>query len=342
LAKPKAVGRLVYLDVFKTLLVYGMVGAHVILLLGSGLKPWASSYLDFINLISFSGFMLAFGIGTGLQRKDGRKNLFSARVLPALLMLGAFYVSSLGYLVLVQERTLTQKLLLEVASMRVLFSFSQFLASFFVLYVAVALARPLLLRLGESAVLVALVGALCLAATLFVSNADYPLWAAIVSTRRFPNYPLIPYLPWFLIGIYLGRRGSVPNLWLFGPAIVATGAFVAFVMMQGGLPPRFPPSALWIAGAALPLMVYLFGAQLVSGRAAIPEALLLPGRHVLRFVVVSNLAIFGAQHFFGRPLHDWPAIAAAVLGIVLAITLVSFAANNVMAQQAPAKGRRRA
>jgi mannose/fructose/N-acetylgalactosamine-specific phosphotransferase system component IIC len=89
-------------------------------------------------------------------------------------------------------------------------------------------------------------------------------------------------------------------------------------------------------------MVYLFGAQLVSGRAAIPEALLLPGRHVLRFVVVSNLAIFGARHFFGRPLHDWPAIAAAVLGIVLAITLVSFAANNVMAQQAPAKGRRRA
>jgi uncharacterized membrane protein (DUF485 family) len=336
------VGRLVYLDVFKTLLVYGMVGAHVIMLLGNGLKPWASSYVDFINLISFSGFMLAFGIGTGLQRKDGRKHSFSARVWPALLMLGAVYVSSLGYIVLVEERALTQKLLLDLATMRVLFGFSQFLASFFVLYVAVALARPLFLKLGESAVLIALVSALCLAATLFVSNADFPLWPAIVSTTRFQSYPLIAYLPWFLIGIYLGRRGSVPNLWLFGPAILATGAFVAFIMMQGDLPPRFPPSALWIAGGALPLMVYLFGAQLLGGRAAIPEALLLPGRHALRFVVLSNLAIFGARHFFGRPLHDWPAIAATVLGIILAITLLSLAANAVMAQQAPAKGRRRA
>jgi hypothetical protein len=112
--------------------------------------------------------------------------------------------------------------------------------------------------------------------------------------------------------------------------------------MQGDLPPRFPPSALWIAGAALPLMVYLFGAQLIGGRVAIPEALLLPGRHVLRFVVASNLTVFAARHLFGRPLHDWPAIAATVLGIILAITLLSLAANAVMAQQAPARGRRRA
>ena len=340
MARVKAVGRLVYLDVFKTLLVYGMIGAHVMQLLGFGLKPWTHDYVDFINLISFSGFMLAFGIGTGLQRKDGRKGSFTARLWPILVMALAVYVSSIGFVVLVDEKPLGIGLLLDLLSMRVLFGWSEFLASFLVLYIALALARPLFLKIGESAVLVALVGAACLAATLVVYNGAYPLAAAVIGTTRFASFPLIPYLPWFLIGIYLGRKGAISNLWLFGPAIVATGIFVYIFMSKGELPQRFPPSALWVAGSALPLMIYLFVSQLIGGRVAVPEVLTLPGRHVLRFLVLSNLAIFATRYFFNRPVRDWPMILGVTLGIIVAITLISLALERFSLGAAPAKRRR--
>jgi len=340
LARVKAVGRLVYLDVFKTLLVYGMIGAHVIQLLGFGLKAWTRDYVDFINLISFSGFMLAFGIGTGLQRKDGRKGSFVARLWPALMMLGAVYISSIGYVVLVEKKPLGIGLLLDLLSMRVLFGWSEFLATFFVLYVLVALARPVFLKIGESAVLVAMASAACLAATLVVFNGAYPAVAAIIGTTRFASFPLIPYLAWFLIGIYLGRKGAISNLWLFGPAIIATGAFVAFMVTTGDLPQRFPPSALWVAGAALPLMIYLFVSQMIGGQVAVPDVLTLPGKHVLRFLVLSNLAIFATRYFFKRPVTDWPAALGVTLAIIAGITLVSLAFERLMPRAAPAKRRR--
>jgi hypothetical protein len=338
LPKQKSVGRLVYLDVFKTLLVYGMIGAHVIQLLGFGLKPWTARYGDFINLISFSGFMLAFGIGTGLQRKDGRKGSFGQRLWPILVMLAAVYVSSIAFVVLVDKKPLGIGLLLDLVTMRVLFGWSEFLATFLVLHIVIALTRPMLIKISEPIVLVVLLSALCLAATLVVSNADVPLLAAVIGTTRFASFPLIPYLPWFLIGLYLGRRGSVPNLWLFLPAIIATGAFVAYMWMhKGALPERFPPSAAWVAGSALPLMIYLVVSQMIGGRVSVPPVLLLPGRKVLRFLVLSNLMIFGTRYVFNKPVRDWPMILGVTLGIILVITLISL----VLERMAPAKAGRR-
>jgi hypothetical protein len=129
----------------------------------------------------------------------------------------------------------------------------------------------------------------------------------------------------------------VSNLWLFGPAIVASGALVAFMAMNHELPGRFPPSAFWVAGGALPLMIYLFVSQLVGGRFSVPEVLTLPGKHVLRFLVLSNLTIFATRYFFKRPLSDWPLAFGFALAVIVAITLVSLVIDRFAV---PAKRRR--
>ena len=55
-------GRAADLDLLKTLLVWGMITAHCIQLLALRPKPPALVISDFINLITFSGFMFAFGV----------------------------------------------------------------------------------------------------------------------------------------------------------------------------------------------------------------------------------------------------------------------------------------
>ena len=60
-------GRAADLDLLKTLLVWGMITAHCIQLLAFRPRPPALVISDVTNLITFSGFMFAFGLGVGLS-----------------------------------------------------------------------------------------------------------------------------------------------------------------------------------------------------------------------------------------------------------------------------------
>jgi uncharacterized membrane protein len=83
---PRSSARAADLDLLKTLLVYGMIGAHVVQLITLAPRADARGFSDFINLVTFSGFMFAFGIGVGLPRgNEGRKRSLWQRVRPVLL-----------------------------------------------------------------------------------------------------------------------------------------------------------------------------------------------------------------------------------------------------------------
>jgi hypothetical protein len=311
--------RAAYLDLFKTLLIYGMVSTHVVQLLAARPPRWLVGYTDFINLITFSGFMLAFGLGVGLSTREGRSLV--ERLTPVLMLLAATYISSLAFVILVDERPLAPALLTDLFSLRVLYGWSEFLASFFTLYLLIALARPLLILLAANVWILAAVVTLCLVATLVTASIDLPLLATLVGTTNYASFPIIPYLPWFLVGIHISRRGGGTNVieWLL--AAWATAAFGWVLVRTGGLPQRFPPSALWIVGAALPLALYLAVSRFTVPRLTIPAFLLAPGRHVLASLVVSNLVIFAIRYIYGKPLRGWlwPLLAgAALLALVTA------------------------
>ena len=72
-------GRSQGLDLFKTVLVLGMVATHVIQLLAFDPPGWALwPSRATVNLMAFSGFLLAFGIGVGLSRDRPRPLLRAA------------------------------------------------------------------------------------------------------------------------------------------------------------------------------------------------------------------------------------------------------------------------
>ena len=251
---PSRSGRADDLDLLKTLLVIGMVGTHVVQLLSFRLKGTANVvWQDYANLISFSGYMFAFGIGLGLPKTRTRTRTLAETLRPIALLLLAAWVSSLAFALLVDRRPLDGDLVIDILSMRRLFGWSEFLNTFFVLSILTAFARPVLVAIGRNPVLMVLASALGLLSTLVVVNALVPLAGTIIGHTDYASFPLLAYLPWFLVGIWYG--GNRLRAWHFIPALAATGLFAYAALTTGDYPARFPPSALWVAGPALFLLV---------------------------------------------------------------------------------------
>jgi hypothetical protein len=313
--------RALWLDLFKVLLVWGMVTAHVIQLLGFRLGPAADAFSTIINLITFSGFMLAFGIGVGLSRGEKAKP-WRARVVPVLVMLGCAWISGLAFAMLVDRKPISPQLVADLLSFRVLFGYSEFLASFFVLYLLIAVARPLLVGIAERPMALLVATILCLASTALTTDQLIPLAGTIIGQRQYASFPLVPYLPWFLVGIRIGRRDGVAGPVETGLAVLATGDFVwSWWRMGFYLPERFPPSIAWVVGPALILLVYLVLARAVTDWRPVPRLLLAPGRHVLAALLLSNLMIFATGHLFFRPARPIGAALLIAVAILVAVTL---------------------
>lgn len=316
---PSPTNRAADLDLLKTLLVVGMIGAHVIQLITFRAKPEAAIFAEYINLVTFSGFLFAFGIGLGLPKPEGRKRTWPARLLPTLLLLLAVYASSFGFALLVERKPLNAELLLDVLTMRRLFGWSEFLATFFVLSLVTLLARPALLAIGRNPWLLLVATVLCLATTFYTTGAMFPLLPTLVSHTGFANFPLLPYLPWFLLGIWYGSHPV--RAWHFVPALAITGYLYWVTIQTGQFPGRFPPTILWIAGPAAILLAYLAACRLIAGRVSIPPVLLTPGRHVLSFLVLSNLAFFATRYFIGKPVRTTLIAALVTLAIVIVLSV---------------------
>jgi hypothetical protein len=315
--------RLPELDLFKTMLVVGMVATHVIQLVGRMLPDWTDRFVEFINLITFSGFLLAMGIGLGLS--SGRARPWGRRLLPVLLLLLAAWLSSFAFAILVDRERLTSALVTDVLAMQRLFGWSEFLATFFVLYLAVALMRPLLIWVASNWFLLALASAACLASTWLVMDQGWPLTATLIGTNEFACFPLVPYLPWFLVGISIGRAGGRVSVWHWLAALAASGWLAWTLWQTGELPERFPPTVLWITGSALPLLLYLFVARVIATRIALPGWLTLPGRHVLSYLMVSNLVLFLLRNQMGWPVFNicmWLSLTTAIVVVIGAAWLI--------------------
>jgi surface polysaccharide O-acyltransferase-like enzyme len=329
-----ASGRALPPDLLKTLLVGGMISAHVIQLITEDPGPRALAWSDYVNLVTFSGFLLAFGLGVGLSAGRARARSAWERLRPVLFMLLAVYASSFGYLLLVEREALSAGLVRNVLTTRVLYGWSEFLTTFLVLYLVLAVARPALVALGTRPRWLLAAGIVCLASTMVTTRVLWPLVGGVIGHESYPNFPLLPYLPWFLLGIHLGARGQKVDGADLAVGLAATGAFLFAFWRQGWMPERFPPSLLWIIGPGLFLALYLWVAERMAARLPCPGLLLAAGRHVLASLVLSNLAIFGIRHLWGWPVQGGWAILGASLALFAGVTLWGAALDRM--------GRRRA
>jgi hypothetical protein len=315
---PSPNNRAADLDLLKTLLVVGMIGAHVIQLITFRAKPEAAIFAEYINLVTFSGFMFAFGIGIGLPKPPGKHWHLASRLRPVLILLLAVYASSFAFALWVDRKPLNTELILDVVTMQRLFGWSEFLATFFVLSLVTLVARPALLAIGRTPWLLLVATMACLATTFVTTGAIFPLLPTVVGHTGFANFPLLPYLPWFLLGIWYGSHPV--RAWHFVPALVITGYLYWVTLQTGQFPNRFPPTILWIVGPAAILLAYLALCRLIASRVNIAAALLTPGRHVLSFLVLSNIAFFATRYFMGKPVRSTLIAALVTLAVVVVLS----------------------
>ncbi|HZY68063.1 MAG TPA: hypothetical protein VFE52_05720, partial [Devosia sp.] len=243
-----APGRAADLDLFKTMLVWGMITAHCIQLLSFRPKPAAIVISDVVNLITFSGFMFAFGWGLGLSR--GAPKGWWARLRPVLLLGLATWVSEFAFMALVEKAEFTPELVWNILLFSRLYGWSEFLASFAVLYLVIAFARRPLVTVGERWYLLVPAAIACLWSTYIVVSVDLPLLATVVGTTNFASFPLLAYLPWFLLGIFYARNPEHPRAADWVLAAMATGLCALWVAYFESYPGRFPPTVLWVVGPA--------------------------------------------------------------------------------------------
>lgn len=139
--------RNVELDMLKIILVVGMIAAHVFQLLYNGdmFSRVVGKFSLFINAITFSGFLFAFGCATQLAylRKPRNKKLMKKLMKNGLRLLVAFYISGFAYTLLVSH-SLTILEAVKILCLWRIPGFSEFLLSFAMLMPLVwFLYRPL-------------------------------------------------------------------------------------------------------------------------------------------------------------------------------------------------------
>jgi hypothetical protein len=133
-------GRALPLDLFKTLLVVGMISAHVIQLITEE-PPRCLDLVRRREPYHFLWLYAGFWLGSGSIDRAHTTAVARERAWPAIKMLIAVWVSSFGFLLLVERATLDGWLIRELMMTEVLFGWSEFLTSFLVLYILLAIAR---------------------------------------------------------------------------------------------------------------------------------------------------------------------------------------------------------
>jgi hypothetical protein len=136
---------------------------------------------------------------------------------------------------------------------------------------------------------------ICLGFTLLPAKLPYvPLISQLIGGQGFIAYPVIQYLPLFLLGIFQARHSDQFNARIyFGLAIAGVLLYIMFIFFGNPLL-RFPPSAGWIVCSAGIFFFYAWFAHLVNAKfpSLIQKYLNAVGQNVLAYLLLSNVVLF--------------------------------------------------
>jgi hypothetical protein len=286
------------IDVFKILLVFGMILCHTILLLKIySFKTYILTVT--INLITFSGFLFCFGYAVGIAYlKKQKENIIGKLIKNCFRTLIAFYISGIAFELLILKdysiQTLFNTLLLNRMP-----GFSEFLAGFFLLNLLTLVFFNQLKCILSSKMLILLSITISLVATYMPYNeVPFTFLGLIIGSTHFSSFPIIQYLPYFLLGAYFQQTKMKFKLWHLIVTIICGLLFLKHVFIANTPPDRFPPSLLWIIGGAPILYGYYWLSKYLSHKINTNSWIYIAGEHTLFFLVISNIAIFILKGLF--------------------------------------------
>jgi hypothetical protein len=318
---PKNVTRSSALDIFKGLLVFGMILAHIIQILGNRNDYLLSAISKYINLISFSGFLFAFGYANYFAYFSKDFQVVKWRMFKTgLKILLAFYISGIASRILFEKKAIHLLDIIKIILLADIPGYSEFLASFAIITLLALVLFRLIKTVLSNKIYFCLLNIFLLFTTFIpYERITINQIGLLIGTNNFACFPVIQYSPLYLIGIYFARYQVKLNRIVLLISSTFTLSFISYLLYTHSLPNRFPPSLFWIVGSALFLYIYFLASDLLATKLNKIELLEKLGRNVLFYLLVSNIFIFAIHSIYGN--MPWGIIKISLLTAAILFTV---------------------
>lgn len=314
------------IDIFKGFLVIGMIICHCMQFFSDmELYPVSSIVVNLLNIITFPGFVFAFGYTSYLAyfnngRGDARKRILKN----AFKTLMAFYISGIFYRILIDKKTLNISTILPIITLFDIPGWSEFLVSFaFFSLVTAIFYYPLKQLINNENILILISILLLLTSFISYERVTIPQIGLLIGTTEFASFPMVQHMPFYLMGIYFSKRSIGYNRNVLIISLVLTMSTVISILISGSLPERFPPSLLWLIAPCFILYLYFILSKFL-GKDCKPNFIILIGENTLFYLLLSNILIFTLAGTGVVPLlSSFESVLMAMLLVLICAYLIS-------------------
>ncbi|MBD0378773.1 hypothetical protein [Paenibacillus sedimenti] len=311
------------IDVFKGLLVIGMVYCHILQFFSDPkIFAGAQQVIDVMNIVTFSGFVFSFGyVGQLAYYSKPFRAVYGRMLSTALKTLVAFYISGTYYRLYLDHKLLEWETIKPILILQDIPGWSEFLVSFsLIMLVGLALFKPLIWLVERKIIFWTIVLALLAATWIPYDQVTVNQLGILIGSKRFAAFPVLQYFPYYLIGMYASRYKLGRDWKFMVGSLISSGIFIVYVAVKHGLPERFPPSIYWILSSAFLLYVYFLAAKALASGLRYASFLLVLGQNVLLYLLLSNMMIFTLKHNQGQLLLSTAECFWFAVGMLLLIS----------------------
>jgi fucose 4-O-acetylase-like acetyltransferase len=317
--------RVLALDVLKGLLILRMVFAHARLRFNLDMSWLASSEWIF-QVTVFSGLFFAFGYGTYkayLEKGEPPRRHIIYNIIKILL---AYVLCGFVYGVF-QLHVLSLQFMISLVRLDFLFYGSEFLLTY-VIVLILLLIVPNFFRVvtRKDAIFWPVIAGLLFTTLIDYSQIKSISLGVLIGTETASSFPVVQYLPLYLLGIYLAQRRNHFSKFIFAGSIVSI--IVLFIAHKNGLVGRFPPTFYWIFGSlGMSYLLFLFS-HFIARVNFLQKPLADVGRHALYWLVMSNLIIYTMSNTLSKIVLPSYWVAIIIFGIYFSIAFLNNLAKN--------------
>lgn len=283
------------------------------------------------DLVSYSGFLFCFGYATEIAYFAEIPN-FRKVYLSAFRILVAFYISSVFALLFYTKQYDTADFI-QILTFSKWMVFCEFIPSFGLALALNALFYKQLNKILERPFWTIAVSMLLLFTTWIPSEIFFSArWGLLVGVpgELAISFPILPYFPIYILGMYIARHHIRPNLYLVGISFLGIISYYVYRHFYG-IPTRFPPTITWILGTIGFVLFWYILSSLVD-RFTFAKRIFVPiGANAIYYLVFSNLLIYslvGSTHL-KLGLNASIGLTLAIVAIIFFLTAMVRHIKNI-------------
>lgn len=321
------------IDLFKSILVVGMISAHVFQFFNGVSNKIIWLYSQYINMITFSGFLFCFGYSCNLVYMNKKKGEIKVKFKKnCIRLLCAFYISGLAYRFIVTDAEMGTYNLMKIILLWDIPGYSEFLLSFFIINILTYLFFNPIKRLLKSKYIIVVIIVALLSTFIPYNFISINQIGLIIGSTRFSAFPIIQYSIFYLFGMYFQKNKIKFNLRFFVVALICSGTTIVYYLIKGELPSRFPPSIFWILGPMIYIYIYIYYllCMRITRKYKISKSIYIFGENTLYFLVSSNLIIFLASRYLSKYIYTTLHNIIFIVVLLVSCVLILIAYKEIL------------